>query len=58
MLTTTFRVLLLATACLLTTTRLLAADGVLILETTTLDGKAHKSQVQITKDRVRAEMVG
>jgi len=57
MLTTTFRVLLLATACLLTTTRLLAADGVLILETTTLDGKAHKSQVQITKDRVRAEMV-
>src|SRR3977135_1915253 len=42
----------------LTALPLLAADGVLIVEKTTRGGNTQTSQIQIEKDRMRAETVG
>jgi hypothetical protein len=44
-------------AAVLVAGQLHAADGIIITQTTTVSGKARTSRVQITKDRMRTEMV-
>ena len=48
----------LSTALCLTTAPLIAAEGLLITQKMTVGGKPRTNQVQIEKDRMRAEVEG